>query len=110
MNASALLHVSVTSVTFVSRRKQGRNNCFWNRLGYYSSILMGDKGREAERETWDNSIEKSGKRDAWRLSTKLSTVVRPNLRTALVASVIDVFFFWLDTLHNLFTSGNKPKN
>lgn len=54
---------------------------------------MGDKGREAERETWDNSIEKSGKRDAWRLSTKLSTVVRPNLRTALVASVIDVFFF-----------------
>lgn len=72
---------------------------------------MGDKGREAERETWDNSIGKSGKRDAWRLSTKLSTVVRPNLRAALVASVIDVFFFfWLDTPHNLFTSGNKPKN
>ena len=71
---------------------------------------MGDKGREAETETWDNSIGKSGKRDAWRLSTKLSTVVRPNLRAALVASVIDVFFFWLDTLHNLFTSGNKPKN
>lgn len=54
---------------------------------------MGDKGREAETETWDNSIGKSGKRDAWRLSTKLSTVVRPNLRAALVASVIDVFFF-----------------
>ena len=72
---------------------------------------MGDKGREAERETWDNSIGKSGKRDAWRLSTKPSTVVRPNLGAALVASVIDVFFFfWLDTLHNFFTSGNKPKN
>lgn len=55
---------------------------------------MGDKGREAERETWDNSIGKSGKRDAWRLSTKPSTVVRPNLGAALVASVIDVFFFF----------------
>ena len=63
---------------------------------------MGDKGREAERETWDNSIGKSGKRDAWRLSTKLSTVVRPNLRTALVASVIDVFFFgWIHSTISL---------